>query len=83
MDSCKYSKICQILSMIESITDRPCCKNWSITDRSYESISDTSLSVIILLYLQFFLNVVICLIIIHQISIHYNYPIVKALAQPK
>ena len=42
--------------MIESITDRPCYKNWSITDKSYESISDTSLSVIVLLYLQFFLK---------------------------
>ena len=60
--------------MIESITDRSCCKNWSITDRSYESISDTSLSAIVLLYLQFFLNVAISLIIIPQMAIHYNYP---------
>ena len=44
--------------MIESITDKPCCKNWYITDRSYE----------------FFLNVVISLIIIPQMAIHYNYP---------
>ena len=26
--------------MIESITDRQCYKNWYITDKSYESISD-------------------------------------------
>ena len=37
LKNCKYSKICQILSMIKSITHRLCCKNWSITDRSYES----------------------------------------------
>ena len=54
LKNCKYSKICQNLSMIESITDKPCCKNWSITNRSYEFISDTSLSAIVLLYLQFF-----------------------------
>ena len=54
LKNCKYSKICQILSMIESIIDRSYCKNWSITDRSYESISDTSLLAIVLLYLQFF-----------------------------
>ena len=28
--------------MIKSITtDRPCCKNWSIIDKSYESVSDS------------------------------------------
>ena len=58
--------------MIESITDRLCCKNWSITDRSYESISDS-----FAIFAIFFKNVAISLIIIPQMVIHYNYPILN------
>ena len=49
----------------------------SITNKSYESMSDTSLSAIVLLYLQFFSNVAIFLIIIPQMVIHYDYQKLK------
>ena len=58
------------------MTDKPCCKYWSITDilyeiyQRYKSISDS-----FAIFANFFKNIVISLIIIAKIVLHFNFPI--------